>query len=54
MIHENDRLIIPEDIKAMSVAEIQKEKERILKNMPIQAKDEITEKLAQCPIVFKI
>lgn len=52
MVHEMDRLEIPEDIKAMSLEEIQKEKESILNSMPMQKKGEGNERLAKCPITF--
>lgn len=52
MVHEDDRWKIPEEIKTMSVAEIREEKEKMLKSIPAREKDELSEKLARCLMIF--
>ena len=52
MIHENDKLEIPERIKKMSVSELDREIERLYERMKDQNKGEVREKVARLPVKF--
>lgn len=52
MVHENDRLEIPERIKKMSVSELDKEIERLYEAMKDQNKGEVRKKVARLPVKF--
>lgn len=54
MIHENDKLVIPEKIRAMSVAELRQEKEKIQKTLPEKKTSDTKKKLAGCTIAFNL
>ena len=54
MVHENDKLVIPEKYRAMSVAELQKEKEKLLKTMPVKDASEQSKKMQRCSVLFNL
>lgn len=54
MVHENDKLVIPEKYRAMSVAELQKEKEKLLKTMPVKDASERSKKMQRCSVLFNL
>lgn len=53
MVHEYDRLEIPEEYKKMSVEELEAEKERLYETLKGQNRGEVKNKIAKSPVIFR-
>ena len=54
MMHEYDKIEIPEKYRKMSVSELAKEKERIYQTLTIQNTTDAKKKASAGPIVFYV
>lgn len=54
MMHEYDKIEIPEKYRKMSVSELAKEKERIYQTLTIQNTTDARKKASVGPIVFYV
>lgn len=54
MVHENDKLVIPEEYRQMSVPELRQEKEKIYKSLNNKKTSEVRKKVTSSSVVFNI
>ena len=54
MMHENDKIEIPEQYQKMSVSELREEKERVYQTLNVQKTADARKKVSQSPILFNL
>ncbi len=54
MMHENDKIVIPEKYRKMSVSELRREKERVYRTLNVQKTSEARKKVSKNPILFHL
>ncbi len=54
MMHENDKIEIPEKYRNMSVSELRREKEKMYQTLNVQKTETARKKVSECPGAFNL